>query len=103
VGHFARIGIADRAHAVHHLRFDERGLQKIFESHACIRGIVFPRGCFRARLEEFNQSELSKLIYSSAALNLKFPRRTCRDTDRNFKFAAQVIKNNSDVQCSVFD
>jgi hypothetical protein len=35
---------------------DERGWQKIFESHACPRGIVFPRGCFRTRLEEFNQS-----------------------------------------------
>src|ERR1700733_10201946 len=32
-----------------------------------------------------------QLIVSRAALNWKFPRRTCSNSDRNFKFAALVV------------
>jgi RNA polymerase sigma factor (sigma-70 family) len=38
------------------------------------------------------------LLISSAALNLKFPSRTCRDTDRNFKFAAVEGSDQSSGQ-----
>ena len=40
----------------------------------------------------FGIKELWHLFDSSAALNLKFLRRPCSDTDRNFKFAALVTK-----------
>jgi hypothetical protein len=87
VGHFARIEIADRAHAVHHFQFDERGLQKIFESHACIRGIVFPRGCFRARLSPRKSSRIIQMC--SAACSIK----RLRNCEQKARLSRTFIKN----------